>query len=80
MIKEKVKKIGDVWVTKETLEKTFPKSCVVSCSVMEMKIVKDFPILLRQKSVVHYEVFGKDRDAYNSVFQKIKGVRHEKNS
>jgi hypothetical protein len=67
----KIKKVGEVWLTEETLEKNFPKNCVVNCDVIEMELKSDFPILLRQKSKVHYEVFSTSRERYRNTLNKI---------
>jgi len=74
MMKNTIKKIGDVWCSPKTLENNFPKSCVVNCKVFEMKIPDDLPVLFRKKSSAHYEVFGKNRKDYEEILAQIKGV------
>lgn len=73
---ERVKKIGDIWVTPETLNIYFPKECVVKCNVIEMKLSENFPILLRKKTKIQYEVFGRKRKDYERVLSKIKEANY----
>lgn len=66
-----IKKVGEVWVTDETLGKNFPKDCVVNCEVIDMQLDPDFPILLKQKGEVHYEVFSTSRERYRNTLNKM---------
>lgn len=73
-----IKKVGEVWVTEETLEKNFPKDCVVKCEVIDMQLDPDFPILLKQKGEVHYEVYSTSRERYRNTLERIR-LRNEEN-
>jgi predicted Zn-ribbon and HTH transcriptional regulator len=65
-MKKEVKKVGEMWITPETLDNHIPKNCIVDCKVIDMKLNNSFPLLLRPviNSKVKYEIFAKSRKAY----------------
>ena len=69
----KVKKVGEVWITPETLRVRFPKDCVVECDPVDMSLLKEFPIALRpvSGSDIKYEVFAKKREDLDRVYKKF---------
>lgn len=62
---KKIKKIGEIWITPETLSKRIPQNCVVDCKVIDMSLQNDFPILLRPINNIKYEIFAQDRQSYD---------------
>ena len=69
----KVKKVGEVWITPETLKLRFPKDCIVDCDPVDMSLSREFPILLRPVvgDNVKYEVYAKQREDFDKVLRKF---------
>ena len=74
---EKIKKIGEICVTPETLNLRFPKNCIVNCKTIHMELI-DFPVLLRKKTSVKYEVFGRKKEDIKRAINKITGDKYAK--
>lgn len=73
-----IKKIGEIWITPQTLKEHFPHDCVVHCEPLEMKINKTFPVFLKKSDGIKYDVYGKNREDYDVVLNKIKnGIKKE---
>ena len=68
---DEIKKICEVWITPETLQKHFPINCIVNCRPIDMTLDPNFPILLRPKGKVHYEVFSNNKENYDILKEKL---------
>ena len=55
--KDVIVKVGECWITPETVETHVPKNCVVNCDPIEMNVTSDFPALLKPIDGVKYEVY-----------------------
>ena len=68
-----VKKVGEVWITPETLKLRFPKDCVIECDPVDMNLSKEFPIVLRpvEGDDVKYEVYAKTRRDFDRILRKF---------
>ncbi len=69
---KKIKKVGEIWMTKKTLERYVPEDCVVNKNSKEINLKNDFPIILRFKSGIKYEVFAENRNKYEIFLRKLK--------
>ena len=69
----KVKKVGEVWITPETLKLRFPKDCVVECDPVDLSLSKEFPIVLRPVAgnQAKYEVYAHKREDFDRVLRKF---------
>ena len=77
-MEEKIKKVGEIWVTSQTLSAYFPHDCVVNCKPIEMKLNKNFPVLLKKSKGIKYEIYAKDREDYNVILDRNKNSNAKK--
>jgi hypothetical protein len=80
-MKKEVKKVGEMWITPETLYNHIPKDCIVDCKVIDMKLNNNFPLLLRPvfNSKVKYEIFAKNKKSYEDwKYSEKKNIKKEK--
>jgi hypothetical protein len=73
-MENKIKKIKDVFITPKTLNKNFPKSCVVvGCDSIDIKIDSDDDLKFRLRKVdgIRYEVFSTDERHFNIYLQRV---------
>ena len=73
-MKNKIKKIGEIYVTPKTLSVRFPKPCIIEDKkdLTFDNILEEFPILLKKIEGIKYAVYGESRDVYNKVINKVK--------
>ena len=67
-----IKKIGECWITPETLSAYVPRDCVVNCEPIDMKIKDNFPALFKPVDNIKYEVYGKDREDYEDAMENVR--------
>lgn len=72
MVNNQIVKVGEMWVTPETLNMHFPKSCVVDCDSVDISLTESYPIVLKNVNGIKYDVYAKDRKDYDYILNKIK--------
>lgn len=68
-----VKKIGNIWVSKNTISKHFPKDCIVEGEIAEIKMTPHRPFILKKdnNSTIKYEIYSDDKNAYKKYKTKL---------
>ena len=73
-MKNKIKKVGEIWVTPNTLSVRFPKPCIIENKkdLTFENILEEFPILLKKMEGIKYAVYAENRENYNKVINRVK--------
>jgi hypothetical protein len=74
----KIKKVGELFITPKTLSVRFPKPCIIEDKkdLTFDNILEEFPILLKKMSGIKYAVYAESRNDYDRVINKVKFSQH----